>query len=132
MKFNNIRLFVTDFDTSYHFYKETLCLECTWGQPGEDYASFSAGYGSVLAIFKADLMNEAIHKKAVPDPNAQDKFAIIMQVDNVDDTYQNLKQKGVHFLTEPKDMQAWGIRVAHIRDTEDNLIEFFQDLPKAE
>ena len=60
----------------------------------------------------------------------QDKIAIIVQVDSVNEIYSSLQSKGVKFLTEPKDMIAWGIRVAHFRDPENNLIELFSDLPK--
>jgi lactoylglutathione lyase len=41
-----------------------------------------------------------------------------------------LKSKGVTFLTEPNDMPTWGIRVAHFRDTEGNLLEIYSELPK--
>ena len=39
-------------------------------------------------------------------------------------------RKGVVFLTEPKNMMAWGISVAHFRDTENKLIELFSELLK--
>ena len=53
-----------------------------------------------------------------------------MQVDSVNETYNLLQNKGVKFLTEPKDMTAWGIRVAHFRDPENNLIELYSELSK--
>ena len=59
------------------------------------------------------------------------KFAIIIEVDNVDKKFKELKNKYIKFITEPKDMEAWGIRVAHFRDPEKNLIEIFSNLPKA-
>lgn len=129
MKFSNIRLLVNDFDQCYTFYNDLLGLECTWGKPGENYASFNMGISSVLALFKAELMSIAInHSDAKKNEALQDKFAIIVQVDNVDEMYHSLQQKGVAFLTEPKDMSAWGIRVAHFRDPENNLIELFSNL----
>lgn len=131
MKFSNIRLLVNDFDQCYTFYHDLLGLECTWGKPGENFASFNMGISSVLALFKAELMSIAInHSDAKKNEALQDKFAIIVQVDNVDEMYHSLKQKGVSFLTEPKDMSVWGIRVAHFRDPENNLIELFSDLSK--
>ncbi len=36
----------------------------------------------------------------------QDKIAIIVQVDNVNETYNSLQNKGVEFITEPKDMSV--------------------------
>ena len=131
MKFNNIRLLVNDFDKCFTFYNDILGLKCTWGKLGDNFASFDFGIESGLALFKADLMSVAISNSgSKKNDNLQDSFAIIVQVDNVDETYADLKKKGVKFVTEPMDMSAWGIRVSHFRDPENNLIELFNNLPK--
>lgn len=131
MKFSNIRLLVNDFDKSFNFYNDILGLECTWGKPGDNFASFNIGIDSGLAIFKAELMAMAINNfDANKNEILQDKISIIIQVENVNESYQALKSKGVNFLNEPKDMPAWGIRVAHFRDTENNLFELYSELPK--
>lgn len=131
MKLNNIRLLVNDFDRCFTFYNYIIGLECTWGKLGDNYASFNIGVPSGLALFKADLMNNAINNSAESkNVVIQDKIAIVIQVDNVNEIYSSLQNKGVTFLTEPKDMQAWGIRVTHFRDPENNLIELYSDLPK--
>jgi len=44
----------------------------------------------------------------------------LLQVDNVDDTYMELRGKGVEFLTEPKD-QSWGGRTAKFVDPDGNV-----------
>jgi catechol 2,3-dioxygenase-like lactoylglutathione lyase family enzyme len=132
MKFNNIRLLVNDFDKAFAFYNNTLGLECTYGKPGDNYASFNIGVASGLAIFKAELMGMAIENyDAKKNGKSHDKFAIIVEVENVSDTYLQLKNKGVTFLSAPQDMQAWGIRVAHFRDTEGNLFEIYSALSEA-
>ena len=127
MKFSNIRLLVKDFDTSFTFYNNILGLECTWGKLGDNFASFNIGQPSGLTLFKSELMSMAINdeKKNVV---SLDKIAIILQVENVDATYNSLSAKGVQFITEPRDMTAWGIRVAHFRDPENNLIELYSEL----
>jgi lactoylglutathione lyase len=131
MKFSNVRLLVNDFDKAFNFYNDILGLECTWGKPGENFASFNIGIDSVLAIFKSELMAMAINNfDAKKNEILQDKVSIIIQVENVNESYQILKSKGVDFLNEPKDMQAWGIRVVHFRDTENNLFELYSELPK--
>jgi catechol 2,3-dioxygenase-like lactoylglutathione lyase family enzyme len=131
MKFSNIRLLVNDFDRCFTFYNDILGLECTWGKPGDNFASFNIGNPSGLALFKAELMSIAINNaEAKKNEMFQDKIAIILLVDNVNETYTSLNGKGVTFLTEPKDMAAWGIRVTHFRDPENNLIELYSDLPK--
>ena len=126
MKFNNIRLLVNDFDKAFTFYNDTLGLECTWGKLGDNFASFNIGLESGLAIFKAELMGMAIDNyTAKNNGGSQDKSVIVIEVENVSHTYEKLKSKGITFLTEPKDMPAWGIRVAHFRDTEGNLLEIY-------
>jgi predicted enzyme related to lactoylglutathione lyase len=131
MKFSNLRLLVNDFDTCFTFYQDLLGLSCTWGKLGDNFASFTLGTPSVLSLFKADLMNAAINDShTLVTESGRDKVALVLQVDNVNDTYQQLQKKGLSFLTEPKDMTAWGIRVVHFRDPEHNLIELYSDLPK--
>jgi len=126
MKFNNIRLLVRDFKASFEFYNDILDLNCTWGDENSNFASFDIGLSSGLAIFKAELMADVIGTKT-NETLPIDKFAIIIEVENIDETFQKLKEK-VSFLTEPKDMKAWGIRVAHFRDAENNLIEIFSNI----
>jgi lactoylglutathione lyase len=129
MKFSNIRLLVNDFDKCFTFYNNILGLECSWGKLGENFASFNIGIPSGLAIFKAELMSLAVdNSDAIKNEILHDKSAIVIEVENVNEAFENLKSKGVMFLTEPKDMSAWGIRVAHFRDPENNLIELFSEL----
>ncbi len=126
MRLNNIRLLVSDFAQSFEFYNDILGLQCTWGDKNSNFASFDIGISSGLAIFKAELMPEALGVEKCRQKSV-DKFAIIVEVENVDETYMKLSDKVV-FLTKPEDMKAWGIRVAHFRDAENNLIEIFSNL----
>ena len=129
MNLNNIRLLVVDFDTCFKFYKNTLGLHCSYGNPGGNFASFDIGMPGGLCIFKAELMNGALAKNTKTiAKNTNDKFAIIIEVDDVDKTTEDLKKKKIKFVSEPKDMTVWGIRVAHFRDPEDNLIELYSNL----
>ena len=50
---------------------------------------------------------------------------IYFLVDNVDKAYQNLKDKGVKFVTEPKD-QYWGGRTAMFLDPDENIFLLIQ------
>ena len=60
MKLSNIRLLVNDFEKSFSFYNETLGFKSTGGDKDAVYASFDIGLQSGLAIFKMELMSEAI------------------------------------------------------------------------
>lgn len=128
MKLNNIRLLVNNFDKCFNFYKDTVGLTVTWGNKGGVYASFDIGLPSGLSLFKADLMYTVLGQKANPTEKRTDNAVIVIQVDNVDASYAELKAKGVNFITEPNDMPDWGIRVAHLRDPENNLLELYNDL----
>lgn len=134
MKINNIRLLVADFDNCFRFYSEKLGLKATWGKLGGDYASFDIGLETSkmgLSIFKSDLMAREVGNwnKKLPI-NSREKILIVLQVDNVDETYEKLSGNGVRFINEPKDIAGWGSRVAHFRDPEGNLIEIYCELPK--
>ncbi|MGX1753465.1 VOC family protein [Sphingobacterium sp. NPDC055346] len=129
MKLNNIRLMVRDFDSCFRFYKETLGLECAHGDVGEVYASFNIGMPGGLALFKSELMNMALGISAMENRRgSNDQFALILEVDDVDASFEDLKKKGIDFITVPMDMDDWGIRVAHFRDPESNLIEIYTEL----
>jgi len=131
MKFSSIRILVNDFDQMYNYYKEVLGLECTWGQTGENFASFNIGIAPGISIFKAELMAMAVDNfHPEKHQEARDKIAVILQVENVDESFVKLKSRGVAFINQPKDMPVWGIRTVHFRDREDNLFELYSELPQ--
>lgn len=131
MRINNITLLVNDFDKAYAFYHDILALPCTWGKPGENFASFSLGEGAGIALFKAELMGMALPGYQPKQAGATgDQSMILIQVENLDASYEQLKAKGVVFIDTPQEMAAWGIRVAHFRDPENNLFELFAEMPK--
>ncbi|TAJ15638.1 VOC family protein [Marinilabiliaceae bacterium JC017] len=131
MELNNIRLLVNDFDKCFEFYADKLGLTVTWGKPGSDYASFDIGLPSGLSLFKSDLLAAAVgnEDKALPT-NCREKMMINLKVPDVDVTYQELSKRGITFLNEPKNMPGWGIRMVHLRDPEENLLEIWSELPK--
>lgn len=131
MKFAGVRLLVENFDKAFIFYSEKLGLKVTWGKLGGEYASFDIGNGSDgLAIFPSDLMAQAIGNTGLSLPhNSREKIALILEVESVDKSYDELSAKGVEFINKPTDMTGWGMRTVHLRDTEGNLIELFSPLP---
>ncbi len=130
MKFNNVRLLVKDFQTCFKFYTEQLGLEVAWGDENSGYASFKVIDGiEGLALFVSDWMAPSVgnEDKSMPT-NCREKMMISFSVDDVDKTYTDLSEKGVKVINKPLDMPNWGMRVVHLYDPEENLIELYTPL----
>lgn len=130
MKFSNVRLLVKDYKKCFKFYTEQLGLEPLWGDENGVYAAFKVAEGiEGLAIFVSDYMASFVGNDEKIQPiGYREKSLVVFEVENVDDTYQALLKKGIYFINEPTDMPDWGMRVVHLRDPEENLIEFFTPL----
>jgi catechol 2,3-dioxygenase-like lactoylglutathione lyase family enzyme len=112
---------VEDIEVCRDFYKNKLGLKEQLNVVEGIYCEFVAG-NCVLALYKHDLM-ESVAGVAVAGAKETDKVALTFNVSDVDAAYKELKAKGVKFVTEPHDQEAWVLRVAHLRDPEGNLIE---------
>ena len=130
MKFSNVRLLVKNYKKCFKFYTEQLGLEPLWGDENGCYASFKvADEIEGLAIFVSDYMAPTVGNVEKTQPvGYREKSMISFEVENVDDTYQTFLEKGIQFINEPIDMPDWGMRVVHLRDPEENLIEFYTPL----
>jgi len=130
MKFSNVRLLVKDYKKCFKFYTEELGLEPAWGDVDGCYASFKVAEGiEGLALFVSDFMAPAVGNADQSQPSGyREKMMVSFEVENVDETYQILSAKGLKFINQPIDMPDWGMRVVHLRDPEENLIEFFTPL----
>jgi lactoylglutathione lyase len=128
LRLTHVRLLVRDFPACFRFYRDALGFEVLWGDEGGRYADFRAGQ-AIVALYRRDLMAEAVGETEKPsEAEVQDRAALIFAVDDVDGTYKNLRTKGVEFVTEPVDRPDWGIRTAHFRDPDGNLLEIYRDL----
>jgi len=129
MKFSNIRLLVKDYKKCFKFYTEKLGLEAAWDL-GDCYASFKVAEGiEGFAIFVSDLMAPAVGNADKSQPTGcREKMMVSFEVEDVDEIYKTLLAKDVKFINQPTDMSDWGMRVVHLRDPEENLIEFFTPL----
>ena len=97
-KIQNVTFPVSNLKRAVDFYENVLGLKKTgeWG----NYAIFDVG-GVEFAL----------------QPNR--KLLIFLRVDDVDEAYKIFKEKGVKFVTEPKD-QYWGGRTAEFADPDGN------------
>lgn len=129
MKFTNVRLLVKDYEKCFKFYTEKLGLEAVFNIEN-CYGSFKVAEGiEGLAIFTSDLMAPAVDNADKEQPvGYREKSLVSFEVSNVDETYKELKAKGVEFINEPADMPDWGMRTVYLRDPEENLIELYTPL----
>ncbi|MFD2044277.1 VOC family protein [Ornithinibacillus salinisoli] len=133
MKLDNVRLLVTNFDDCLHFYQEILGFNLTWGEVGGNYASFDVGDGKVLALFRKNLMAEAVGTVDLPVQSvAQDRFACVFKVTNLEQTVRDIEERGGRFISSIQKKPLWGIQAVHLRDPEGNLIEIITGLPEEE
>jgi len=82
-----------------------------------------------IALFDKFLMSKTISNEHLPiSASAQDKYCLIFGVENVHQTCLLLQSQGVQLLTLPEDRPEWGIRTAHFRNPDGNLIEIFHSI----
>ncbi|MCG6137391.1 MAG: VOC family protein [Nostoc sp. LLA-1] len=129
IQLTHIRLLVSNFKDCFLFYRDVLGFNIDWGDENSWYAELHTGDGIKLALFKKDLMAEAVPSAYLPSANdCHNKVALVFAVDSVDELYQYLKEKNVTVVTQPQDRPTWGLRTAHFRDPDGNLIEIFSNL----
>ncbi|MFB0567171.1 MAG: VOC family protein [Candidatus Bathyarchaeia archaeon] len=133
MRLDYVRLLVTNFDACFRFYRDVMGFKVTWGEEGDRYASFSLGDRTALSLFQRQAMAEVVGTTDLPvDVVSQDRIMFIFGVENLDATVKKLRERGVQFVTEPKDQPNWGIRTVHLRDPDGNLIEINSPMPTTE
>ena len=128
MQLTHTRLLVSNFKTSFSFYRDVMELPIKWGDDRGPYGSFEAG-DHILALFLREPMADAVlaaHPR--PRPKEQDHVCLTFAVEDVDRACEELRGKGVTPLNEPHDRPGWGIRCFHFRDPEGNLIEVNKEI----
>lgn len=124
MEFTHTRLLVDNYEECFLFYRDVLGFNVTWGDEDSNYADFKFN-GATLGIFERKQMVEAIDDEYSINIEKADRTALIFKVENVGETYQELKNK-VEFITKPTEQKDWGIKVAHFRDPAGSLIEIYE------
>ena len=123
-----IRLLVNDFKKSTEFYRDLLGIPISWHEEDMEYALFNNGE-TKIELLSQNAMAEVIGKENRSlDGESQSNFLLQFEVENVDETYDYLRENGVEFVTEPHDHKEWRSRIAHFRDPDKNLIEIYKML----
>lgn len=125
MQLDQIRLLVDNFAACRDFYKDVLGLEMTFDTDDNVYSQFIAE-GVSLGIYRRELMAGVVGTTEASDARAaKDTALLVFTVDDVDKTFAALKKKGIAFINEPHDQEAWYMRVVHLRDPDGNLVELY-------
>ena len=120
MKLSQVRLLVDDFPGCFRFLRDALGLACSFGAEDEDYASFSAGEGTIA------LFRRGGQAGVVPLRAPGDSALVVLEVEDVDAEAARL---GDLVVEGPVSQPEWGGRVAYLRDPDGNLFELFQSVP---
>ncbi len=126
MQIDHIRLLTADFVACFRFYRDVMGFRVTWGDEGGSYASFSDREDKkpTLALFEREAMAAEVGTSHLPTgAPAQDRAILIIGVEDVDRTVQELEARGAPVVKAPQDYPDWGIRAAYLRDPDGNLIE---------
>jgi lactoylglutathione lyase len=133
MRFTHTRLLVANFDDCFRFYRDVMGFEVKWGAEDEGYADLQSKDGATISLFQREVMSEALGTLNLPyEADIQDRFALIIETDDLEATMTQLRQKGVVFAVQAQDHPDWGIRTAYLRDPDGNLIEINSPMPRSE
>jgi len=128
MTYDSTRLLVARFRECFRFYRDALGLEPRFGTEDDTYADFATG-ATGISLFDQREMAAAVGTANLPArPTAQDATCLVFGVDDVEAFCARLRARGVQIVIPPTDHADWGIRTAHVRDPDGNLIEISQPL----
>ncbi|RYZ08723.1 MAG: VOC family protein [Myxococcales bacterium] len=123
MELSQVRLVVEDFGAMFRFYRDVLGLTPQVDDERGPYGKLSLPSGNAAIALQARAHLQA----TLPDLalGAPDRFVIALRVDDLEQTLSELLARGVVPLHPPS--TQWGrLRLAHLRDPEQNLIELQQ------
>ena len=130
----HVRLIVADFDGCFRFYRDVLGLKVTWGEEADGsaagYASFETADGASISINDQSVFAPVVgFETHEVGEYVKDRAALIFEVDDVVAEADRLSALGIALETEPTTYPGFGIRAAHLRDPDGNLIEINERLP---
>lgn len=118
------RLLVRDFPAGVAFYRAALGLEPVKALTEAAYANWDIDGQAGLVLYGRDHIADVVGTTGLPSAG-QDTVMLVMRVDDVDGEADRLAGLGATVVAPPKDRPEWGpgLRTAHLRDPEGNLIE---------
>lgn len=122
------RLLVSDLEACFLFYRDVMEFKVNIEALEEGYVEFQTAEMK-FALFRRLEMAEIVGTASKPHQvDCQDGMVLIFTVPDLDTAYQQLRNKGVKFSTEPMNNPYYGIKTAYLRDPDGTLIGLFQTL----
>ena len=123
MELAQVRLLVEDFPVMFRFYRDVLGLSPQVDDERGPYGKLSLpSGGTAIALQQREHLQATLPGL---EPGRADRAVLAIKVDDLDETLRTLSARGASFLGEPQ--IAWGrMRLVHLRDPEQNLIELQQ------
>jgi catechol 2,3-dioxygenase-like lactoylglutathione lyase family enzyme len=124
------RLLVADFGAAFRFYDGLLpaLLGATRTRGGAQgpYAAWDLGDQGLLSLFDRAAMAAAVGTGDLPRAAGQDRAMLVGRVLDVAAAHDLALAHGAVSAAPPADRPEWGpgLRTAHVRDPEGNLLEF--------
>jgi lactoylglutathione lyase len=114
MQLYAVRIFVRNWPQSCDFYRDILGLSERFKSDAAGWAEYDVG-GPCFGI-----------ERVAPEDREGGELVgrmvgVSLRVDDIDATYQSLKEKGVKFVSPPE-KQPWGGSLAHFRDPDGNVL----------
>jgi uncharacterized glyoxalase superfamily protein PhnB len=121
-------LFVEDVERARSFYVDTLGFTLAF----EDETNAGLFLGEVMFILvKVPSAADLLIGEEVASPKGERATGLFnIFVDDVDETFAQLKAKGVTFIVDPMDRE-WGRRTAHFKDPDGFVWEISQSIEGA-
>ena len=128
LKISDYCLIVEDVSKAAEFYKEVVGLPMRFRN--ENFADFDMGKGARLALWEHAHVSQVVgeDKIGVKGNRTMGAFQVKSGVD-VDDKYEELKSKGVNFISHPKDY-PWGARAVYFKDPDGYIWEIYSWVQK--
>jgi lactoylglutathione lyase len=130
-RLTSTRLLVIDFAACFRFYRDVLGFRPVFGTEHDSFADFDTGEAR-LSLFDRHEMCEALGTSPRPGADlAPDPVCLVLAVEDVDAAWGHVDRLGARLVAAPADHPEWGLRTAHVRDPDGNLIELNQTLAAA-
>lgn len=121
-----IILVTNNYDAMKAFYKDVLEFPIKRDIPEEQFTQFTMD-NCFLTIYGRHFVEKLLGKPVMGSPGSS--IYSFVESQDIDFDYQQLKQKGVQFIQDPK-TQNWGQRTAYFTDPDGNICEIQQWVKK--